>query len=697
MASKNLPEKDVQRTKSKKTSYLSVLVKKKNGYSKTCPGVEQVRRNQQSAKDYSSKTKENTFGRSLKITPGHETKVEVKSKNIAKTPIGNYVQITFGHDPTRSKETEIEGKSSITPCNTLDSSITTGQKKANENEFECNTSTEADTKHEPNHSEGHEARVKSGLTEPNLSGNSRLIDLKVSKDAYVEDTPGNTDPIKTGKRGVVVPVYDLKGPKETEDEDIASVTEHSTTESPEIRVPGYESKQPGVDKKSKENEQGGNRHSGSIASVNFLNRSAESNDHNGAKPKTPVWKLCVNTTECDMANLDVDIVVSSEDESLQGFGMVAKNLAHKGGEKYEEQKLVASNMIGILKPWHFIFTPGAGRLKCKNVAHINIPKIREVDQDAWCQYFSKALCRLLKRVDCLGFNSMAIPLLGTGRNGASRDFVIDLLCTQIQKFSVNPADNPCVRMLYIVHPDRSVVKTIQSVITRLQLHSVPEVKHNHHFRTEKKETREDESFMERYSVKSQMVKSYPADENCPVCLEKIDLKERTELNKCHHVLCLPCAKNSFSVKPVCPICNVVYGIVRGVQPKGHMVEVFEKESLPGFDGRGTIHIFYSFVDGKQDAEHPHPGKRYRGTRREAFLPDNKEGQKVHRLLRKSFEQKLTFTIGISRTTGREDVVTWNDVHHKTRTHGGPERFGYPDPSYLRRVEEELAAKGIYED
>ena len=63
--------------------------------------------------------------------------------------------------------------------------------------------------------------------------------------------------------------------------------------------------------------------------------------------------------------------------------------------------------------------------------------------------------------------------------------------------------------------------------------------------------------------------------------------------------------------------------------------------------------------------HPNPGKRYKGTKRVAYLPDNKEGKEIYELLLKAFNAKLTFTIGRSTTTGQEDVVTWNDIHHKT--------------------------------
>ena len=55
----------------------------------------------------------------------------------------------------------------------------------------------------------------------------------------------------------------------------------------------------------------------------------------------------------------------------------------------------------------------------------------------------------------------------------------------------------------------------------------------------------------------------------------------------------------------------------------------------------------------------------------AYLPDNPHGRHVLSLLRKAFDARLTFTIGMSRTTGRDNCVTWNDIHHKTSRDGGP--------------------------
>lgn len=72
-------------------------------------------------------------------------------------------------------------------------------------------------------------------------------------------------------------------------------------------------------------------------------------------------------------------------------------------------------------------------------------------------------------------------------------------------------------------------------------------------------------------------------------------------------------------------------------------------------------------------EHPNPGVRYSSTSRTAYLPDSEEGNKVLRLLTKAFERKLIFTVGRSVTTGLNNVITWNDIHHKTNIDGGPQR------------------------
>ncbi|CAG5917763.1 unnamed protein product [Menidia menidia] len=189
--------------------------------------------------------------------------------------------------------------------------------------------------------------------------------------------------------------------------------------------------------------------------------------------------------------------------------------------------------------------------------------------------------------------------------------------------------------------------------------------------------------------------SQPGEEEpCPICMEPIVGREKKTL-RCKHSFCSDCLKKAFEYKPVCPICGEVYGVLRGLQPDGGSMDVTKSSSsLPGYEKYGTITIHYYIPDGIQKEEHPSPGQPFEGVARTAYLPDSSEGRLVLKLLQQAFSQRLTFTIGRSTTSGRNNVITWNDIHHKTSTHGGPSRYGYPDPEYLGRVREELKVKGI---
>ncbi|KAJ8358688.1 hypothetical protein SKAU_G00152130 [Synaphobranchus kaupii] len=180
------------------------------------------------------------------------------------------------------------------------------------------------------------------------------------------------------------------------------------------------------------------------------------------------------------------------------------------------------------------------------------------------------------------------------------------------------------------------------------------------------------------------------EEQCPICLEPV--KDMKKL-KCTHKFCSGCIKEAVEhVGPCCPVCREVFGEMEGNQPAGQMKFWYRSFALPGFPDCGTIEIDYNIPGGTQTKKHPNPGKPFSGAHRQAYLPDNQEGKEVLRLLQRAFNQKLIFTVGTSNTSGATDTVTWNDIHHKTSTHGGP--YGYPDPDYLKRVKEELKAKGI---
>jgi hypothetical protein len=51
-------------------------------------------------------------------------------------------------------------------------------------------------------------------------------------------------------------------------------------------------------------------------------------------------------------------------------------------------------------------------------------------------------------------------------------------------------------------------------------------------------------------------------------------------------------------------------------------------------------------------------------------------------------------VGYSVVRAQDGCIVWNGIHHKTNTHGGVSRYGYPDTTYFSRVKLELADKGV---
>ncbi|XP_039190574.1 probable E3 ubiquitin-protein ligase DTX2 isoform X2 [Crotalus tigris] len=215
------------------------------------------------------------------------------------------------------------------------------------------------------------------------------------------------------------------------------------------------------------------------------------------------------------------------------------------------------------------------------------------------------------------------------------------------------------------------------------------------------------------------LKTPPVDEDCIICMEKLgapsgygDISESKmiqpgsvgRLTKCahtFHVLCVLAMYTSGNKDGSlqCPSCKAIYGEKTGTQPSGKMDIYKRSESLPGHENCGSIQIAYYINRGIQGPEHPNPGLPYtaRGFPRYCYLPDNEKGQKVLELLKVAWRRRLIFTVGTSSTTGENNTVVWNEIHHKTEMTSNVSGHGYPDPNYLDNVLAELAAQGVTED
>ncbi|XP_052089352.1 uncharacterized protein LOC127726055 isoform X2 [Mytilus californianus] len=289
-----------------------------------------------------------------------------------------------------------------------------------------------------------------------------------------------------------------------------------------------------------------------------------------------------------IVDLTVDVILSSEDSSIQSGGIVAKIVAEKGGPLLDVCKDCLRQMCLSIPNWAFQPTPVTGKLKCKHIFHAVVPQFSKQMQTKWVDGLESLLFDIFSRTERMGYESIALPVIGTGKSGAPFDFVIDLICASIDKFATTKTSINGLKTVMVVHPDKRMVHTIEQSVNhsrnlRLKLNPIKSLKAT------------------QDNGKSYFLSVVDRErDTCPVCMEELTSSKLKQLSRCKHIFCKKCLEKCFIQTPACPVCNMVYGKLSGNQPEGIMIECFQKDvHLPGYKSCGVIKIFYSFLDGRQ--------------------------------------------------------------------------------------------------
>ncbi|XP_033764133.1 uncharacterized protein LOC117345222 [Pecten maximus] len=406
--------------------------------------------------------------------------------------------------------------------------------------------------------------------------------------------------------------------------------------------------------------------------------------------------LTVHIITGNIVDIKADAIVSPENIQCDSTGRIAREITRVAGEGYvgnDQSELRLSHTKPKLTE---VLDTLAGKSHFKYVLHVVAPKWDAAavdDQRTYWKCLEQSYNNVFSTVDTkhLDVSSIAIPILGNGTVPKHPAPIISISKMLVEICKSYADKTPTKKTLYFCNDDTAAVYHLKGVFEKY-----------FNKRNESKEDnrgqREDQKEQTVHDVTGQDQGS-EVTEDCCICMDTMTKPKKLS---CGHVFCTECIDQQFKYKPACPQCGAVHGKITGDQPPGTMTLNTTKSCgrhsyLPGYSGYGIINITYDFPSGKQGTDHPTPGNLYQGIMRPAYLPDNEKGRLVAKLLKIAFDRKLVFTIGRSRTTGHDGVVTWNDIHHKTRKDGGSQAFGYPDPTYLDRVLDELKAKGVTEE
>ncbi|XP_022787724.1 uncharacterized protein LOC111327745 [Stylophora pistillata] len=445
-----------------------------------------------------------------------------------------------------------------------------------------------------------------------------------------------------------------------------------------------------------------------------------------------IGSVKLSVIKSDITDQNVDAIVNAANSRLSHGAGVAGAIIDKGGYGIQKESDNYISRYGPLNDGEIAVT-GPGKLPCKKIIHAVGPMWKRSEQEK---------CKRALKMACLGSlaaaagnkkcKSIAFPAISSGLFGMPKEISAKIMFEAVKEYITrgDPSKLTLTDIRFVIIDDPTVkvfrkefIKIFQIQKDQSQAADPTAFKTPRSKRGNKKGkdrtndvndplTSHVDSSLKSFSdaVTGNRHGNVPdgkgprpessedsvpgggsKDDKCAICLDAV--KNAKKL-KCGHAFCTQCVETALSYDNRCPVCKEPQGVVKGNQPDGQMHVHHSHHSLPGYHGCGTITITYNFPSGIQGREHPNPGERYSSTNRTAYLPDNREGKEVLALLRRAFDARLVFTVGTSVSSGCRNQITWNDIHHKTSKSGGPQAYGYPDLDYLRRVKEDLAAKGI---
>lgn len=357
----------------------------------------------------------------------------------------------------------------------------------------------------------------------------------------------------------------------------------------------------------------------------------------------------------DIAMLNVDAIVCPENVDCSGNTYIAKSIKSvlSDDSVWKKAKTRAPIPESVLRI-HI-----AHGLLYKYVLLAFTPLWQKgMNRKVFEQQIRRIIQRVFEESNTVALCSIAFPLIGvdaiTGEDTTPFQICCNILCDEVFKFANDTSSSSTLKEINIMSLDEGIVFMCKEALTERFYKATTEVK----LGTESKNT-------------------------------------STKLKK--NEKCSVCKKNDVTISEVCHKCSeqrqkrFAIPTEANIPAYASMTHEVKKFHLPGFVKNDTICIHYKIESSLQKVYDPAQESRFLKTIKNAYLPANEQGLKILQLFAKALEQGLVFKVG---KTGN---ICWSGrVEHKT-DFTAYRRWGYPDDTYLSRVEQQLSRLGILPD
>jgi len=167
--------------------------------------------------------------------------------------------------------------------------------------------------------------------------------------------------------------------------------------------------------------------------------------------------------EGDLLKAEAICIVNSTNAALQHDGGLGKAMAKAAGPKLQEESNAYVEANGELEESEVAIT-GSGMLPCSNVIHTVTPHFDETDPDGSYKALYKCIKECLCAADSMGYESLALPLLGSGIAGYEFGIASQAVVAAISDYFNQNVDSP-VFVVGIVTNEARVVPELEKAFS----------------------------------------------------------------------------------------------------------------------------------------------------------------------------------------------------------------------------------------